>query len=262
MDVGIQPAGTGTSLGLLEAPAGERQPGALTGATEVHRALCVPPVLRIGGWDLASRILPQRGIAGDFIVSLDRPGGTLLAIGDLMGKGLSAAMWLTHVIDLVRRSAEPFDSVPGVLARLNLELHRSRVGAPLTSLCLLDLEPAAGRLTFASAGHPPALLLTARGEIRMLSQGGPLLGAFSSATYDAAELHLGAGDCLVAFSDGLADFRNHLGQEFGVDGVVRCLRGRRRQHASDIADGLLACSHRFAGRTPSDDVTVLVLKRS
>ncbi len=185
-----------------------------------------------------------------------------MAVGDLMGKGLAAAMWLTHVIDLVRRAAEPFDSVSGVLARLNADLHASRVGAPLTSLCLIDLEHSAARLRVASAGHPPAVLLGHTTGTRLLHEGGPLLGALPSASYQAAELDFHPGDSLVAFSDGLAEFRNRLGQEFGPEGVVRCLRGRRRQSPQVIADGLLACARRFAGRTACDDVSLLVVQRA
>lgn len=234
----------------------------LLGAAEVHRALCIPPRMHTAGWEVASRILPHRGVSGDFVVRVDRPGGTLLAIGDLMGKGLSAAMWLTHVIDLLQRAAEPFDSLSAVLARVNAEVHRSRVGAPLTSLCALDLPHDSKRMTVAVAGHPPALLLANGGKIRPLSDGGPLLGALPSATYHAAEIELAPGDSVVAFSDGLSESRNEDGDEFGRDGIVHCLRQRRRSSAHALAEGLLACAREFARREPCDDVTVLVVQCS
>jgi len=233
----------------------------LLGATEVHRALCIPPQMQIAGWEIATRILPHRGISGDFVIRVERPGGTLVVIGDLMGKGLSAAMWLTHIIDLLRRAAEPFDSLPGILARLNAEVHASRVGAPLTSLCAIDLPHASKRMTVAVAGHPPAFLLSAAGNLRLLNDGGPLLGALPSAAYQAAEIEICPGDSFVAFSDGLIEFRNEEGGEFGCDGIVGCLRRRRGSSAYAIADGLLACARTFARREPCDDATVLVIQR-
>src|SRR4051812_47121712 len=77
---------------------------AVLGANQVHDAICAAPLQRIGQFELATSIIPARYVSGDFIVSFQHQGAWFVALGDLMGKGLSAAMWLTHVVDLVRRA--------------------------------------------------------------------------------------------------------------------------------------------------------------
>src|SRR3954453_7070881 len=68
----------------------------LWGAKEVHEALCAPARQRIGNFEIACSTVPARHVSGDFVITFEQNGEWYLALGDLMGKGLSAAMWLTH----------------------------------------------------------------------------------------------------------------------------------------------------------------------
>src|SRR5512147_1334162 len=99
----------------------------LLGAKEVYEALCAPLSQRIGTFEVASATVPARHISGDFVTAFEQNGDWFLAHGDLMGKGLSATMWLTHVLDLLRRSCEMANSLPEIMAILNREMHHSRV---------------------------------------------------------------------------------------------------------------------------------------
>src|SRR5258705_4124705 len=106
----------------------------LLGAKGVYEALCAPGLQRIGGFDVACATVPARNISGDFVTTFQVNGSWFVALGDLMGKGLSAAMWLTHVLDLLRRACERGETLGEVMQYLNGEVDRSRVGVPLTSL--------------------------------------------------------------------------------------------------------------------------------
>ncbi len=117
----------------------------LLGAKEVHEALCAPASQRIGNFDIARAMVPARHVSGDFVATFEQNGAWFLAVGDLMGKGLPAAMWLTHVLDLIRRCCETGQTLPGIMQSLNREMHRSRVGVPLTSLFLARLDPRCGK---------------------------------------------------------------------------------------------------------------------
>ena len=103
----------------------------LWGAKEVYEALCAPAQQRIGNFDVACSTVPARHVSGDFTTTFERNGAWYLALGDLMGKGLSAAMWLTHVLDLLRRACETTGDLPESMGTLNREMHRSRVAYPL-----------------------------------------------------------------------------------------------------------------------------------
>ncbi len=154
----------------------------LLGAKGVHDALCAPATQRIGNFETASATVAARHVSGDFVVSFELAGSWFLALGDLMGKGLPAAMWLTHVLDLLRRSCETSQDLSDIMQSLNREMHRSRVGVPLTSLFLARLDPAASSVTYSCGGCPPAFLLTGRQTVTMLQSGGPILGAVERAT--------------------------------------------------------------------------------
>ena len=109
-------------------------------------------------------------------------------------------------------NAEPKAIVSGV----NRDLCRMSPVAPLASLFLARLDPDTGRLDYCSAGHPPALLLRADGQLELLSEGGPLLGVVAAATFDQGSVELGAGDLLLICSDGILESFNDAEEEFGM----------------------------------------------
>ena len=89
----------------------------LLGAKEVQEALCAPAPQRIGNFDIASAMVPARHASGDFVATFEHKGLWFLALGDLIGNGLPAAMWLTHVLDLLRRSCETGQTLPCICSR-------------------------------------------------------------------------------------------------------------------------------------------------
>ena len=99
-----------------------------------------------------------------------------------------------------------------------------RMGAPLTSLFIARLHPATGRLDYCRAGHPPAMLLRADGQLESLTEGGMLLGMAPDATFTTGSVELRAGDVLVVYTDGLLESHNDLDEEFGYERLEAQLR--------------------------------------
>src|SRR5919201_5269641 len=95
---------------------------------------------------------------------------------------------------------------------------------PLASLFLAKLDPFRGTLDYCSAGHPPAFLLRADGEMESLSEGDPLLGVVASAAYAQGRVQMRPGDLLVTYSDGILDSVNNGGEDFGVERLKWQLR--------------------------------------
>lgn len=233
---------------------------AVLGASEVHRALCAPETQLIGPYEIASRILPARHVGGDFVCTVGQDDRTIAVLGDLMGKGLSAAMWITHIVDVVHRAAEGRDCLSEVMAALNTEIVNSRVRVPLTSAFAVSIEHATGKLTCAAAGHPPAILLR-DGSSTLLNDGGPILGVFPDARFNSHSLELQPGDALIAYSDGLIEEHDEAREEFSLDRALLLLSRLRQTDAVTKLSELIEASRELSSVWPPDDTSLLVIQR-
>jgi len=232
----------------------------LLGAKEVQEALCAPASQRIGNFAIASAMVPARHVSGDFVATFEQNGSWFLALGDLMGKGLPAAMWLTHVLDLLRRSCETGQTLPGIMQSLNREMYRSRVGVPLTSLFLARLGPTTSGMTYSCGGCPPAFLLASGQTVTMLESGGPILGAVDEASYSSATIELGLHDTLLVASDGITEVHQDASFELRPDRVAHHLKFTAGESAVSIVQSLLA-RVRAASPTISDDLSLMAVQR-
>ncbi len=232
----------------------------LLGAREVHDALCAPASQRIGNFDTACATVPARHVSSDFVTMFDLDGSWFLALGDLMGKGLSAAMWLTHVLDLLRRACETGDALPAIMQSLNREVHRSRVGVPLTSLFLARLDPATASVTYSCGGCPPAFLLTGGQTVSRLESSGPILGAVERATYSSSTVVLGLHDMLLVASDGIIEVHQGTSFEWRPDRVARHLMFTAGDSAGSLVQSLVA-RVKAAAPAISHDLSLMAVQR-
>ncbi|MGE5111748.1 MAG: PP2C family protein-serine/threonine phosphatase [Acidobacteriaceae bacterium] len=232
---------------------------AITGATEVHRALCAPEWQRFGPYEIVSRVLPARYISGDFVCSVPHSGGTFLVLGDLMGKGLSAAMWITHILDLVHRAAERSRTVCEFLGQLNTEVAESRIRVPLTSVVALSIDETSGEVSVGSAGHPSALIVRRGARVETSTAGGPLLGVFTAATYQSQSVYLDRGDSIIAFSDGLVESLE--GDDFSLESVVAIAAREALSEPVAKMSRIIQASSASANGTPRDDTSILIVQR-
>src|SRR6202521_4918655 len=148
-------------------------------AAQVHRRLCAPRLVRHGDFEIASEIFAVRHLPGDFFTVEETNDGVIFALGDICGKGLAAGMWTTHLVGLVNARVAVTSKPEAIVAGVNRDiclLKSTTYMAPLVSLFLAKLNPITGLVQYCSAGHPPAFLLRAGGELELLSDGGLLLG--------------------------------------------------------------------------------------
>jgi sigma-B regulation protein RsbU (phosphoserine phosphatase) len=236
---------------------------ALVEAAEVHRRLCAPRLVRHHNFEIASETFAVRHVPGDFFTIQETNSGLILALSDICGKGLAAGMWTTYLTGLVgthtAASAEPQAIAGGV----NRDLCRMSSVAPLASLFVAKLEPITGRLDYCSAGHPPALLLRADGQLESLSEGGPLLGVVPTATFAQGSVQLGHGDLLLVCSDGILESFNEADQEFGQGRLETELRSARSDSADAVLFSVLGAVQDFAALRPlTDDMTLVVVNHN
>ena len=237
-------------------------------AAQVHRRLCAPRLVRHGNFEIASEIFAVRHLPGDFFTVEATNDGVILALGDICGKGLAAGMWTTHLVGLVGAHTSVTSAPEEIVRGVNRDICEMTSAVPLASMFLARLDPITGLVEYTSAGHPPAILLRANGNLESLSEGGLLLGVLSDAAYVSGTFQLGAGDLLMIYSDGITESLNHAGEEFGYARLEKQLR--RAQAASaetkGSADAMLfsvlgAVQDFAATRSLGDDMSLVIVRR-
>jgi sigma-B regulation protein RsbU (phosphoserine phosphatase) len=234
---------------------------ALFEAAQVHRHLCAPRCVQYGDFEIASEVFAVRYLPGDFFAVEEASGGLLLALGDVCGKGLAAGMWTPCLVGLLRAHATAISEPQAIVSGVNREF--CRMHAPLSSLFVAYLDPADGTLDYCSAGHPPALLLRAGGQLELLSEGGMLLGLAADPVFTSGRVELAAGDVLVAYSDGVVESRNQADEEFGRERLEAHLRLAGDGSADAVLFSVLAAVQDFAAPRPlADDTSLAVVRRA
>ena len=231
-------------------------------AAQVHRRLCAPRLVRRGDFEIASEIFAVRHLPGDFFTVEETADGVMLVLGDICGKGLAAGMWTTHLVGLVSAHAAVTSAPEAIAAGVNRDICRLESVVPLASMFLARLDPITGVVRYSSAGHPPAFLLRANGELEKLSDGGLLLGVMNDASYISGTLELGAGDVLMFYSDGIIESRNSAEEEFGYARLEQELRRAATGTADTMLFSVLGAVQDFAAtRSLIDDMSLVIVRR-
>jgi len=231
-------------------------------AAQVHRRLCAPRLVQHGNFEIASEIFAVRHLPGDFFTVEETNSGVVFALGDICGKGLAAGMWTTHLVGLVGARVAVNSKPEAIVAGVNRDICLMESVVPLASLFLAKLDPATGIINYCSAGHPPALLLRANGELEFLSEGGLLLGVVPAATYVAGCVELGVGDVLMIYSDGITESLNYAREEFGYARLEAQLRRARAGAADAMLFSVLGAVQDFAAACPLvDDMSLAIVRR-
>jgi serine phosphatase RsbU (regulator of sigma subunit) len=232
-------------------------------AAQVHRRLCAPRLVRHGAFDVASEIFAVRHLPGDFFSVEETRDGLVFALGDIGGKGLAAGMWVTHLVGLIRTHTAVNSDPEAIVAGVNRDIARLAAVEPLSTMFVARLDSRSGILDYCSAGHPPALHLRANGQLELLSDGGPVLGAVPSASFDRGSMMMDPGDLLLVCSDGILESFNEAEQEFGAMRLQTELRRAQGGTAESVLFSVLGAVQDFAAPRPlTDDMTLAVVKNN
>jgi len=230
-------------------------------AAQVHRRLCAPRLVKYDDFEIASETFAVRHVSGDFFTVAETDRGVVLALSDICGKGLAAGMWTTYLTGLIATHTAASVEPEVIVDRVNRDLCRMLPMAPLASLFLARLDPVSGRFDYCCAGHPPALLLRASGQLESLSEGGLLLGVMPAASFRKGCVKLCEGDVLLACSDGILESLNNESQEFGYERLEAQLRGAQSSSANSALFSILGAVQDFAATRPLiDDMTLVIVR--
>jgi len=229
-------------------------------AAQVYRRLCAPRLVRHGDFEIASEVFAVRHLPGDFFTVEQKGRELVFALGDIAGKGLAAGMWGTHLVGLIRNHTAISTNPELIVAGVNRDFCRQSLIAPLTSLFVATLDSWTGNLTFCNAGHPPALLLRADGELEQLSDGGPVLGVVPTAQYESATVQLRGNDLVLICSDGILESFDLADQEFGRERLETEFRRAQGGSTESVLYSVLGAVQDFAAPRPlTDDMTLAII---
>jgi len=231
-------------------------------ASNVQRSL-MPPPPNHPRLDVAREFIPFREIGGDFYdLVLLSPSRMAFAIGDVMGKGVSAALLAASLKACLRArllsGPDGIDEIVAGVNRLFWEVSPPGLFATLF-FAFFDLE--AGRLEYVNAGHHYPFVVRADGEVQDLVEGGTVLGLVEQSTYQKGAIRVGRGDLLVFYSDGVTDREDDKGESFGTERLKEVALRTRGDDARIALYTLLGEVQGWAaGHPPDDDMTLVVTR--
>ena len=227
-------------------------------AVAAQQALLPRAIPRVPGCDLALEWIPAGDVSGDYIDVIPLGENRLgVALGDVAGKGVAAALLMSNLQATMRALAPDRAEPANLITRVNRTVAANVTSNRFITLFYGVLE--GGRLTYTSAGHLAPILVRANGEFTLLDSGGPVLGVFPNCAYPQAEIDLHPGDRLVVFTDGIVEAEDRGGADFGVERLLDIVVAHRRLGAEQLRKAVMDALARFSGGPLQDDATLLVL---
>ncbi|OGO31751.1 MAG: hypothetical protein A2136_04700 [Chloroflexi bacterium RBG_16_54_11] len=248
-------------------------------AREIQKGFLPPALPLVEGWEMAAYFNAAREVAGDYYDAFLLPDGSLVClVGDVCGKGVGAALYMTLFRSLIRATsksdyfythgsqrlahAERLKHVIGFTNQYVAETHGHTSMFSTVFISIINLQ--AGILTYINCGNEPALLVRNTGEVTELWPTGPIVGVIPDAEFLARELVMGQDDLLLAYTDGVTDALNIDQVSFGRPRLVELALDKPANHGT--CDGLLKNMElrlrQFTGEAVQfDDITALAVRR-
>lgn len=238
----------------------------LEGAKDVQQAFFPPQSFSIPCLSCETFYQPARGIGGDYYDFLSLAGRRWgIAIGDVSGKGIGAALLMASLQASLRAQAlHPHLDLTALIGDVNRLVYESSPTAFFASLFYAEYEPATRTLQYVNAGHTPPIIVRPQMEscelLHLRAQAVPI-GMFVDTQFAATKFQLAKDDILVAYTDGITEAANASGELWGLERLERLLRSCNRMAPNEIVERILAEVSQFANGEPQrDDVTLVVMK--
>jgi phosphoserine phosphatase RsbU/P len=269
----------------------QRLENELSIAYEVQELLFPGQVTDLPSLEVHGVCVPARTVSGDYYDFIPLGSDRLvLAVGDISGKGISAALLMATVHAFVRAyslepemalmpaslaygsqedprmyyrgdgSAESQVAPAMLMTTLNYQLYRSTPAAKYATMFLGCYDAKARVLTYCNAGHLPPLILRANGEVFRLTVNGTVVGLFNGVTYDESTLVMQPGDIFVAYSDGVTEPENEFG-EFGEERLIELIQEHRNKPLPRIIEIVSGAVADWIGTVEQPDDITIVLAR-
>jgi len=263
----------------------QRLQNELTIAQEVQEQLYPQHISQLASLEVYGFCRPARTVSGDYYDFLTLNSDKLiLAVGDVSGKGISAALLMATIHSAVRAYSlegtpslrEPVGagaslllpptsngaelSSGAMLSQLNHQLYQSTPAEKYATLFLGVYDGLERKLTYSNGGHLPPIILGEDGSVRRLEQGGTVIGLFDNRCYEESTVAMRRGEIFLAFSDGVTEPENDFG-EFGEQRLIDLVWEHRSQPLARISEVVTAAVDDWIGANEQPDDITLVLAR-
>jgi phosphoserine phosphatase RsbU/P len=228
-------------------------------AREVQAAL-FPRVLPVDrGLSFSAICIPAQGISGDYYDILECPDGRIVvALADISGKGISAAILMANLQARFRAIIETLPSLGQVCRKVNDHLHDFTDSERFATLFVAQWCPGSGLLEYVNAGHQIPVLIGS--TVRRLDKGGPPLGLFGNLDFEVGKTEIREGDLMVVHSDGISEARNETDEEYGDERLRDLVAAHRTRPLRDIQKIILEEVGNWSRREPEDDMTLVLVR--
>jgi sigma-B regulation protein RsbU (phosphoserine phosphatase) len=221
----------------------------------------------VDGFDIAGVCLPALEVGGDYYDFFDLGEGKIgIAIGDVSGKGVPAAIYMTLTKGILQTSAAASSSPKEVLDKLNRQMYTNIERNSFVSIYYTVLDNMKRTMKIARAGHNPAILTHRDSDQNlMLIPRGIAVGLESGPKFqeflEEDEVDLVSGDVLTLYTDGFTEARRNDGEEYGEDRLLGLISKNKQRSAKEILDKVVQSIKDYTGSTPQhDDMTMVVIK--
>ena len=234
-------------------------------AREVQAQLFPTEKPTVRGVEIEAVVRPARVVSGDYYDFLPLgPGRLGIALADISGKGISAALIMASLQAALRIQAMSNGRGPGntaeIVTRLNQHLYRSTAPDRFATLFYGVYDAQTHRLEYTNAGHPAPLCISGQ-QVQRLSAGGTVLGLFDDRQFESQIVDIAPGSLLIAYSDGLTEAENPDAEEFEEQRVLDVALRMDHAPARAVLKNLLEAVNRWTGPAEqSDDITVIVAR--
>ena len=244
----------------------ERMEQELAVAAEIQASFMPRTAPDVPGWEIKAVIDSAREASGDFIDLIPLSGGRWgILIADVSGKGLPAALYMALARTLIRTFAFEHEASPdAVFGSVNRRILEDTDDDLYVTAFYGVLDPAAGSLTYANAGHNPPYLLRNSGSavVEELEGTGVPLGMLGDVAWDARTVRIAPGEATVLYTDGVTEAQNVDEEFFGEQRLVEIAVANRDKPALEIRRAIFDAVQEFVGDAPRhDDITLAVMKR-
>jgi len=231
-------------------------------ARQLQMSILPDKLPRISGFDIVAFSIPAKSVGGDFYDIIPLSDARLgIAVADVSGKGVPAALFMTLTYSLMRAEAARATDPADVLRNVNHHLLGMNSAGMFVTVLYGVLDPGTRLFHYARAGHDQPVVLTPEGQIRSLPfEEGQVLGFLENPNLERGTVPLPIGSALIIFTDGLTEAANEGSELFGMERLHTAVSSHRHTTASSLANHLLdkLGAHRGACKQ-NDDITLLVL---